>query len=148
MTTEINREAPAVARREIEIAASPVTVWALHADIEAWPDWHPDITAADPSGPLGTGSTFAWRSGPATITSSLAIFDPPNRMLWTGRAMGTRAIHDWRFELANGGTRVVTEESMEGWPVSLLRGFFQKTLDRSLDAWLGALKAEAEERSG
>ena len=148
MTTGINREAPAVTRREIEIAASPDTVWALDADIGAWPDWHPDITAADPEGPLRIGSTFVWKSGPATITSNLAIFDPPSRMLWTGRAMGTRAIHDWRFEPSNSGTRVVTEESMAGWPVSLLRGFFQKTLDRSLDAWLDGLKAKAEEPTG
>ena len=35
---------------------------------------------------------------------------------------------------------------MEGWPVRLLTGFFQKTLDRTLDAWLPALKAEAESR--
>ena len=62
--------------------------------------------------------------------------------------MGTRAVHDWRFEPSDSGTRVVTEESMEGWPVSLLRGFFEKTLDRSLDAWLTGLKAKAEERPG
>ena len=51
MTTEINRRAPAVAHKEIEIAASPDTVWALHANIEAWPDWHADITAVDPDLP-------------------------------------------------------------------------------------------------
>jgi hypothetical protein len=33
---------------------------------------------------------------------------------------------------------------MDGWPVSLLKGFFQKTLDRTLDAWLPALKAAVE----
>jgi len=148
LSTEINREAPAVARREIEIAASPDAVWALHADIAAWPEWHPDITATNPDDLVDAGSTFTWKSGPGTITSTIVVFDPPGKMLWTGRAMGTRAIHDWRFESSNGGTRVVTEESMEGWPVSLYRGFFQKTLDRSLDAWLSGLKARAEDRQG
>ena len=59
--------------------------------------------------------------------------------------MGARAIHVWRLEPTGEGTRVVTEESMEGWPVSLLKGFFQKTLDKTLDAWLPALKTRAEE---
>ncbi len=62
--------------------------------------------------------------------------------------MGTRAIHVWRLEPTEHGTLVVTEESMDGWPVNLLKGFFQKTLDQTLDAWLFALKTEVETRAG
>ena len=62
--------------------------------------------------------------------------------------MGTRAIHVWRLEPDGDGTRVVTEESMEGWPVRLLKSFFQETLDKTLDAWLPALKTQAETAAG
>jgi uncharacterized protein YndB with AHSA1/START domain len=144
---EINQQAPAVALKEIVIAAAPETVWAVHTDIDSWPSWHPDITASELKGPLEPGSTFTWKSGPGSITSTLNVVETPRRVVWTGKAMGARAIHVWRLEPTDDGTRVVTEESMEGWPVSLLKGFFQKTLDRTLDAWLPALKAAVETRA-
>lgn len=141
---EINRAAPAVALKEIVIAAAPEAVWAVHTDIDLWPSWHPDITAAELKGPPDQGSTFTWKSGPGSITSTLSVVEPHRRVAWTGKAMGTRAIHVWRLEPSSDGTRVVTEESMEGWPVSLLKGFFQKTLEKTLDAWLLALKIAVE----
>lgn len=61
--------------------------------------------------------------------------------------MGTRAIHVWRFEPTNDGTRVVAEESMEGWPITVLKGFFQRTLVRTLDASLAGLKTTSEARA-
>lgn len=145
---EINQAAPAVAMKEIVIAAAPETVWAIHTDINSWSNWHPEITAVELKGPLKPGSTFTWKSGPGSITSTLNVVEPFRRVAWTGKAMGTRAIHVWRLEPTGEDTRVVTEESMDGWPVSLLRGFFRKTLDRTLDAWLLALKTAVETRAG
>ena len=37
-----------------------------------------------------------------------------------------------------------TEESMEGWLPSLLRGMMQKTLKKSIKVWLESLKRKAE----
>lgn len=141
---EINEEAPAIVRKEIGIRAAPETVWAVHTNIDAWPSWHPDITRAALQGPLEPGSTFTWKSGPGSITSTLEVVEPPRLVTWTGKAVGARAIHVWRFEPTGDGTRVLTQESIEGWPVTLLKGFFRRTLDRSLDAWLAGLKTKAE----
>ena len=141
---EINQQAPVSVSREVVIAAAPESVWAVHTDIDSWPTWHADISEAVLQGPLEQGSTFRWRSGPGTIASTLQVVEPPVSIAWTGKALGTRAIHVWRFEPVGGGTRVVTQESMEGWPVKMARGFFDKTLRRSLDSWLTELKAKLE----
>ena len=141
---EISRQAPVSASREIVIAAAPESVWAVHTNIDSWPTWHADISEAALDGPLEQGSTFRWRSGPGIITSTIQVAEPPVVIVWTGKALGTRAIHVWRFEPIDGGTRVVTQESMEGWPVKVARGFFDKTLRRSLDSWLRELKAKLE----
>jgi uncharacterized protein YndB with AHSA1/START domain len=144
---EINKKAPAMVVKEIVIAAAPEMVWGVHTDIDSWPGWHPDITAAALHGSLEPGSAFTWKSGPGSITSVLEVVEPNRRIAWTGKAMGIHAIHVWRLEADRDGTRVVTEESMEGWPVTILKGYFQRTLDRTLDAWLDGLKATAESRA-
>ncbi|MGZ8605177.1 MAG: SRPBCC family protein, partial [Actinomycetota bacterium] len=39
---DIDRDAPATAEGEVRIAASPETVWAVMADLSAWPTWNSD----------------------------------------------------------------------------------------------------------
>lgn len=141
---DVDRNAPAIARKEITIAAPAETVWAVHTDIDAWPRWHPDITSTELHGPLQSGSTFTWKSGPGTITSRLEIVEPHRHIVWTGKAVGTRAIHVWTLEPDADRTRVTTEESMAGRPVALFKSYFQRMLDRTLDAWVAGLKTAAE----
>jgi hypothetical protein len=58
--------------------------------------------------------------------------------------IGTHAIHVWTIKPRDNGVLVRTEESFEGWLVSILRGSMQKMLDTSLIAWLNHLKRKAE----
>jgi hypothetical protein len=44
--TGIDGDAPVRARHETDISAPLDTVWRLHADVNAWPAWQTDITAA------------------------------------------------------------------------------------------------------
>ena len=66
---------------------------------------------------------------------------------WTGVTMGVHAVHVWRIEATQRGSRVTTEESWSGWSTR----FMHKRLDRVLrDAVfheLHTLKTEAEFRS-
>jgi uncharacterized protein YndB with AHSA1/START domain len=141
---EINRQAPAVAEKEIRIDASPADVWKVHADINGWHTWNPDISTSKLVGELSPGSEFNWTAGGVKITSTLQEVEESRRISWTGKGAGTSARHLWTLEADGNGTILRTEESMEGWSVSLLKGFFQKTLDKSLDAWLPALKTAVE----
>jgi hypothetical protein len=79
-----------------------------------------------------------------TIVSILQQIEPMTRLVWTGRAIGTQVIHVWTFAKSDEGIRVSTSESFEGWLVHLMRKTMQRTLDRSLVAWLQALKKCAE----
>ena len=145
---EIDSAAPAVARGEIDIAARPEVVWDVLADIEGWPRWNASIASAELDGELAPGSTFRWKAGPGTITSTLRHVDPPRELGWTGTTFGIKAVHVHRLEQRGDSTHVTSEESWAGLPVRLLRGRMQKTLQKALDEGLALLKAEAERRTG
>ena len=141
---EINPRAPLVARKEIFIQASPEAVWKIQTDIGAWKEWQPDISKSQIDGELVPGSVFRWMSGGIAVTSTLQGVVPQQRIAWTGKALGSRARHIWIFESQNGGTLVTTEESMEGWLISILKPLMPGFLDKSLDVWLKTLKNKAE----
>ena len=136
---DIDRTAPATTVQERVVAASPEQVFALLADVEAWPTWQPKVSKASSDGPFTIGSTFRWRSG-AAITSTVTVFEPGRTIAWTGRALGTHAVHTWALEAVGGGTRVLTEESMSGWLPRVMTRTVQRTLDQGVSAVLDALE--------
>lgn len=138
--------APVESRREIEIAAPPEVVWDVLTSFEQWPQWNPDVKSVSFGGLLAPGSEFRWKAGPGTIVSTLEQVEPPWFIRWRGRTMSIKAIHEWRLEPRDGGTRVETEESFSGLLARLFRRQVQKTLDRSLSEGLEHLKREAERR--
>jgi len=145
---EIDAAAPAIGRAEIDVAAAPEVVWSVLADIDGWPRWNASIASARLEGELAPGSTFRWKAGPGTITSTLREVDPPRELGWTGKTFGIKAVHVYRLEQRGDSTHVTSEESWDGLPVRLLRGRMQKTLQKALDEGLPLLKAEAERRAG
>jgi uncharacterized protein YndB with AHSA1/START domain len=143
---EINPQAPLIARKEIFIQASPEIVWDVQTDVNAWKDWQPDISKSQLIGPLAVNSVFKWRSGGFVVTSTIQEVVPQQRIAWTGRALGSKAMHIWIIKPEKNGTLVNTEESMEGWLISLLKPLMPGFLNKSLDVWLESLKAKAEGR--
>jgi uncharacterized protein YndB with AHSA1/START domain len=140
-------EASVRSKREVEIAAPPGVVWDVLTGFAQWPDWNPDVKAMESEGPVEPGSEFRWKAGPGTIVSTLEQVDPPRYIRWRGRTLSIKAMHEWRFEPSNGGTRVETEESFGGFLARLFRGSLQKTLDRSTESGLEHLKRESERRA-
>lgn len=144
---EIDRDAPVRAAAEIEIAAPIDVVWRVETDIERWPEWNPAVENVRLLGPLTPGTVFEWKAGGLKITSELREVDAPRRLGWTGRALGLRAVHTWRFAASEGGTHVRTEESFDGILARLLRRWLGRTLRSSLEAGLAALRAECERQA-
>jgi hypothetical protein len=143
---DINKGAPVVAAGEIEVAADPETVWVAMAGIDRWPAWNPDVKSAHLEGELADGSTFRWKAGPGTIVSTLQQVEQPRTLAWTGNTFGIKAVHVWRLEPKGDRTIVRTEESWEGLLPHIFRGSMQRMLQRSIDAGLLYLKAEAEKK--
>jgi hypothetical protein len=142
--------APVVATGDIEVAADPETVWEVMADIQRWPSWNADITAATVHGPLQPGTRFSWKSGPGTIRSTLQVVERPAELAWTGRTMGIPAVHVYRLHASDqrpGHTVVRTEESWGGLLPRLFRRWSTRTLQTAIDTGLARLKAEAERRA-
>jgi uncharacterized protein YndB with AHSA1/START domain len=90
---EINREPPAWAEREIQIAAPLEVVWDVLSTIEDWPQWNADIKSTKIAGPVAPGTTFRWKAGPGTIKSMIESAERPHVVAWTGRSLGISATH-------------------------------------------------------
>jgi hypothetical protein len=140
-------EAPVRSKREVQSAAPPDVVWDVLTQFDRWPEWNPDVKSMSIEGPVAPGTEFRWKAGPGTIVSTLEQVDPPRYIRWRGRTLSIEALHEWRLESLNGGTRVETDESFSGLLARLLRGSLQKTLDRSLETGLEQLKRESERRA-
>ena len=80
--TAVDRAAPVIARHEIDIEAPMGTVWKLHVDVNAWPIWQTDITAAHIDGALEPGVSFDWTSYGFTVTSTVYDVNERARVLW------------------------------------------------------------------
>lgn len=141
----INERAPAKSTRELQIEATPDVVWSLLTDINNWPNWNPAVSRAQLNGPLVPGSIFRWKAGGSSIVSTVAEIERPTRASWTGKTLGTAAVHVWTLKVATTGVLVRTSESFDGWLVRLLRPWFQRLLDKTLEDELRSLKAAAEE---
>lgn len=118
------------------------------ADLPGWPSWNPDVRSITFQGPLEPGSTFRWRSGPASVVSTLAVVDPPDEIAWTGVTTGIHAVHVFTFEPRDGGTLARSAESFRGSIPSVLKSYSRNVLQRGIDGFLWSLKAEAERHGG
>jgi uncharacterized protein YndB with AHSA1/START domain len=141
---DINREAPAVAERQVVVDAPPERVWFVLTEIDAWPQWQGSVSRAELEGPLEPGSTFRWKAGGLSIVSTLRVVEPPHSVAWEGRARGLYARHRWTLERTDGRTTVNTAESFEGPLVRLLRPLMRRALERGLEGGLAELKEAAQ----
>lgn len=141
---EINRTAPAMCSKEITINASNKVIWRILTAIDQWTTWNTEVSQVKLNGKLQAGTTFDWKTGGAKIHSTLHTVTPHKHFGWTGKAIGTYAIHNWTLSETNGKTKVLVEESMEGFLVKLFKGMFNKNLETGMEKWLDLLKQECE----
>lgn len=144
---EININAPVNCRKTININAPKEIIWELLTDIDNWATWNSSISKARLNGNLEANATFNWKSEGVNIHSTIHTVESNRFLGWTGKALGTYAIHNWSLNETNGQTIVSVEESMEGFLVNLFRKTFSKNLEKGMEKWLNSLKQECEKRS-
>ena len=144
--SDIDTTAPVVAHHSVDIAAPLENAWRLHTDVNRWPEWQTDITAAHADGAFVPGASFTWTSYGFTVTSTIYEVNEGARVLWGGTADGITGVHEWVFRETPTGVRVETNESFAGEPVLADRDAMQSMLDTSLSSWLEHLKVAAESR--
>lgn len=140
----INQEAPVVQTKEIVINATPENVWMVLTDIQNWDEWNNKIMKPKIVGSLEVGQTFVWKTNGSKIKSEIHTYNPFKVFGWKGKTFGAKAIHNWYLESIEKGTRVVVEESMEGWIIKLMKKKMNKILIEDITYWLEQLKKESE----
>ncbi|MFJ2095447.1 MFS transporter [Streptomyces sp. NPDC087901] len=141
----IDESAPVIVRLSTTIDASLERVWALHTDIDSWPDWNTDIDQASLAGPVAPGSSFSWKTHGLDIDSTVYEVVPGKRIVWGGPSSGIDGIHVWSFTADGDRVTVSTEESWSGAPVDAATEELGQALRASLESWLAALKGHAEQ---
>ena len=135
---------------EVEIDATPETVWAVLTDLAAYHEWNPFITSAE--GSAAVGEKLVNRLDPPggramTFKPTVTAVEDQRVFEWLGR-LGLPGIFDGRhrFELVptDGGTRLIHTEHFKG----ALVPFMKKSLDSQtvagFEAMNVALKSRAE----
>ncbi len=143
---KVDSHAPFIAREEILISAPVEKVWSAITEIDRWYEWQPDVTSSKLDGKLTAGTTFHWKAKGLNIVSTIQTSEPMQRIGWTGKSPGMKAVHIWTFEPHGESTLVTSEESLSGWFARLLKLFDAQFLRKSLIASLRVLKNHVEEQ--
>ncbi|MGW6912880.1 SRPBCC family protein [Kitasatospora sp. NPDC054939] len=141
----IDEAAPIRSAHEVVVDAPAERVWALLADPAGWSAFDPairDVRIAG-DGTVAVDTRFTWVNGRTAIASRFAVVEPLREIIWTGSAMGSRAVHRHLITTRDdGATLVRTEESMAG---TLLGLFYDSAkLHAELTRWLDSIKTAAE----
>lgn len=138
--------APVHVRNEIDIPSSRESVWAWLVRAPLWPSWYPNSSAVAVDGgrpELGPGTRFRWRTFGVMLTSKVDQFDPPQRLSWTGRAIGVDVYHAWLFSATATGCHVLTEESQYGVLARLDHALRPRRMESLHQVWLESLRDRA-----
>ena len=133
----------------VDIAATPRQVWAVLADLDAYPQWNPFIRSA--SGQLAEGATLTLRLVPAqrramTFRPKVLAAEPGLLLRWIGRLImpgifdGT---HQFALNDVGGYTRLTQSETFRGVLVPFTGKIITRT-EADFRALNQALKQRAE----
>ncbi len=133
-------QAPVSAYNEFVVPAGPEQVWQRLIHATAWPQWYANSkrVVLDGGGTeLGAGTVFHWTTFGVRATCQVVVFKPGLELAWAGRAVASTGYHRWLLQpLADGRTRVVTEETQRGLVPSLGARWLRRGLLHWHQRWL------------
>jgi len=142
------QNSPVFVHNEIQINASPESVWSWLTNAPSWPDWY--FNAANIELLLQKGeqlendSKFKWKTFGNNLESEVKEFVPNERIAWMAIGTGINAYHAWLIIPTLYGCKVITEETQHGWMCRLGKVLFPKRMFNYHQIWLEGLKAKAE----
>ena len=105
---------------ELEVAASPETIWSLLVDPKAWPRFYPGaeyVQLLDGHESLRLGTQFETNLAGQDVFASVEEFEPMPRIAWGGYAKASKTskgYHAWIITPTPVGCHLWTEETMQG----------------------------------
>ena len=139
---------------EIDIDATPETVWNILTNLDEYENWNPFVVSA--AGTVDVGERLTNRLQPPdgkamTIKPTVTVVDTDTAFEWLGR-IGVPGIFDGRHRFGleaspSGGTRLVHSEHFNGVLVRIMRKSLDTKTRNGFVAMNEALKARAEAAS-
>ncbi|MEM8982989.1 MAG: SRPBCC domain-containing protein [Pseudomonadota bacterium] len=142
--------APFFVHHQIEIAAPPNVVWGVLIEAETWPTWYEgaaDVSVQGAADELRADSVFHWKTMGLRFESRVAEFEPPTRLSWESKHRFIAGYHAWLLLPKDGGTLLITDESMGGFLAYMQRIFLPNRLNQWHENWLQQIKRRAESRA-
>ena len=105
---------------ELEVKASPGTIWSLLTDPQAWPSFYPGVEHVqllDGQDTFRLGTRFETNLAGQDVFASVQEFEPMTRIAWGGgpkASADSRAYHAWIITPTANGVHLWTEETMQG----------------------------------
>jgi hypothetical protein len=135
------------AHATIDVAAEERIVWAVIADIAAWPTWDPSMRHATFDADLESGAAFRYVSALGSIKCRLIRVEAPRELAWRGRLLATTMQQTFRIEPTQSGCHVSVDATLSGVLARILRRRLQARVQAELDSVVRLLRLEAEVRS-
>ncbi len=109
-----------LAESSVETSAAPEAVWAVWADPDLRPAWHPHLEWATLDGPLVPGARGRWKPDRARpVDVEVVAVEPGRRLVWSGthghgpRIAQGHYVHE-AVPLHGGGCRIVHRMGLTG----------------------------------
>ena len=133
---------------EIDINASPETVWSVLIQADEWEDYYEgasDLKLLNNSdGKLSNNSVFTWKTMGLDFTSTIKEFEPPYRLSWESDKKSIRGYHAWLIIPTEDGCKLITSEAQHGFMTFPQKVFVPNKLERLHDEWLAQIKVKSE----
>jgi uncharacterized protein YndB with AHSA1/START domain len=133
---------------EVDIQASPATVWGILIQAKTWPLWYEgaeDVRFGTEQDSLLTPAlTMSWKTMGMQFPSTVREFVPNRILAWESVKRSIQGYHTWLILPTSAGCRLITAESQTGWLTRMEKAFQPKKLHRLHQVWIEAIKAKAE----
>ncbi len=127
-----------------DVGSTAERLWDILTDVKAWPEWQGTSFVDPPAASLEKGSTFTAELGGHNWNVTVTEADRPVRLVWAGRQMGLKAVHEWEFAEGGGRTQAISRDTVSGWPLLFARATVEKKVSQHDERWLASLKVKAE----
>lgn len=144
MRVPINRDAPIVVDRKIEIFSPPEVIWQWISRVDLWVDWHPEISSSWLIDDEAIGARFKWRKKLLGVRCEIVEIAAARRWAWRGRSWGLKAQQEFRLDGNFRSTSLSSTMILEGPTVRVLKPFVHKAATHWTEVWLGVLKTKIE----
>jgi hypothetical protein len=144
MRVTINRNAPVVVERKIEIFCPPEVIWQWIRRVDLWGDWNPEVSSSWLIDDEAVGARFKLRKKILGVRGEIIEIASVRRWAWQGRTWGVKALQEFRLDGDFRSTELSSTMSLDGPTTLALKPVIRRVAARWTEVYLGVLKTRIE----